>query len=62
MTDPAAHTPEPQTTVDPDDDSAGPPSSLWAQMKSDPQYAPEHLALEVVRHLLRLLDVMEAPA
>ena len=28
-----------------------PPSSLWARMKADPQYAPEHLALEAVRRL-----------
>jgi hypothetical protein len=34
-----------------DDSSAGPPGSLWARMKADPQYAPEHLALEAVRRL-----------
>jgi hypothetical protein len=28
-----------------------PPSSLWSRMRSDPQYAPEHLALEAVRRL-----------
>jgi hypothetical protein len=28
-----------------------PPVSLWANMKADPQYAPEHLALEAVRRL-----------
>ena len=28
-----------------------PPVSLWARMKADPQYAPEHLALEAVRRL-----------
>ena len=33
----------------PDDD--GLPGSLWARMKADPQYAPEHLALEAVRRL-----------
>ncbi|MEV4638837.1 EcsC family protein [Actinoplanes sp. NPDC049548] len=32
-------------------DDAGPPGSLWARMKADPQYAPEHLALEAVRRL-----------
>jgi hypothetical protein len=32
-------------------DPAGPPGSLWARMKADPQYAPEHLALEAVRRL-----------
>jgi EcsC protein family len=30
---------------------SGPPGSLWARMKADPQYAPEHLALEAVRLL-----------
>lgn len=34
-----------------DDPAAGPPGSLWARMKADPQYAPEHLALEAVRRL-----------
>ncbi|MGA3564297.1 EcsC family protein [Melissospora conviva] len=28
---------------------AGPPDGLWARMKADPTYAPEHLALEAVR-------------
>jgi hypothetical protein len=47
---------EPSPAVDPDpiagdDPSAGPPGSLWARMKADPQYAPEHLALEAVRRL-----------
>lgn len=28
-----------------------PPGSLWSRMKADPQYAPEHLALEAVRRL-----------
>ncbi|WP_305786864.1 EcsC family protein [Symbioplanes lichenis] len=32
-------------------DEATPPGSLWARMKADPQYAPEHLALEAVRRL-----------
>ncbi|MEV8506145.1 EcsC family protein [Actinoplanes sp. NPDC051475] len=45
MSDPAVP-PSPPT---PDD--AGPPGSLWARMKADPQYAPEHLALEAVRRL-----------
>src|SRR3712207_8904372 len=31
--------------------TGGPPGSLWARMKADPQYAPEHLALEAVRRL-----------
>jgi len=34
-----------------DDPGAGLPGSLWARMKADPQYAPEHLALEAVRRL-----------
>lgn len=33
------------------DDTAIPPGTLWARMKADPQYAPEHLALEAVRRL-----------
>ncbi|GLY06104.1 MULTISPECIES: EcsC family protein [Actinoplanes] len=32
-------------------DTATPPGSLWARMRADPQYAPEHLALEAVRRL-----------
>ncbi|MEU4419713.1 EcsC family protein [Actinoplanes sp. NPDC024001] len=28
-----------------------PPGTLWSRMKADPQYAPEHLALEAVRRL-----------
>ncbi|GAA4684790.1 EcsC family protein [Phytohabitans rumicis] len=34
-----------------DDAPAGPPAGLWERMKGDPQYAPEHLALEAVRRL-----------
>lgn len=34
----------------PDDlGEAAPPGSLWDRMRADPQYAPEHLALEAVR-------------
>jgi hypothetical protein len=43
-----------QSALDPDaadDAAAAPPGSLWARMKADPQYAPEHLALEAVRRL-----------
>ncbi|GAA3286942.1 hypothetical protein GCM10020218_049800 [Dactylosporangium vinaceum] len=29
----------------------GPPPGLWAKMKADPEYAPEHLALEAVTRL-----------
>lgn len=32
-------------------ENTAPPSTLWARMKTDPQYAPEHLALEAVRRL-----------
>ncbi|WP_097326015.1 EcsC family protein [Paractinoplanes atraurantiacus] len=32
-------------------ETAEPPGSLWSRMKADPQYAPEHLALEAVRRL-----------
>lgn len=31
--------------------TATPPSGLWDRMRADPQYAPEHLALEAVRRL-----------
>jgi hypothetical protein len=34
-----------------DDEAFAPPGTLWARMKADPQYAPEHLALEAVRRL-----------
>jgi hypothetical protein len=42
---------EPAAPVDTDEPTEGPPGSLWARMKADPQYAPEHLALEAVRRL-----------
>ena len=34
-----------------EDGPTEPPAGLWDRMKSDPQYAPEHLALEAVRRL-----------
>lgn len=34
-----------------EDATATPPSGLWDRMRADPQYAPEHLALEAVRRL-----------
>ncbi|WP_306839428.1 EcsC family protein [Catenuloplanes nepalensis] len=34
-----------------DETVAAPPGTLWDRMKNDPQYAPEHLALEAVRRL-----------
>lgn len=55
MSDPAlpVPVPDPSSPADPSDwDQVGvPPGSLWARMKADPQYAPEHLALEAVRRL-----------
>lgn len=43
----------PGTPVDAatDDPTATPPTGLWDRMRADPQYAPEHLALEAVRRL-----------
>jgi hypothetical protein len=32
-------------------ETIAPSSTLWARMKADPQYAPEHLALDAVRRL-----------
>jgi len=32
-------------------ETEAPPGTLWSRMKCDPQYAPEHLALEAVRRL-----------
>jgi hypothetical protein len=34
-----------------DEEASSPPGTLWARMKADPQYAPEHLALEAVHRL-----------
>ncbi|GAA3334866.1 hypothetical protein GCM10020358_00900 [Amorphoplanes nipponensis] len=52
MTDPAVPAvPPPPHADDQGPDPAGPPGTLWARMKADPQYAPEHLALEAVRRL-----------
>ncbi|MEQ4305978.1 EcsC family protein [Plantactinospora sp. B6F1] len=31
--------------------TVAPPSGLWERMRADPQYAPEHLALEAVRRI-----------
>lgn len=39
------------TTAGPGADESGPPGRLWDRMKADPQYAPEHLALEAVRRI-----------
>ncbi|MFI7544132.1 EcsC family protein [Actinoplanes sp. NPDC049599] len=52
MTDSAVPAlPPPPNTADQGPDPAAPPGTLWARMKADPQYAPEHLALEAVRRL-----------
>jgi hypothetical protein len=39
------------THPDASEEATAPPGSLWDRMKADPQYAPEHLALEAVRRL-----------
>ncbi|MGK5739598.1 EcsC family protein [Micromonospora sp. URMC 103] len=62
MTDPVPAdgpppTPAPQPPAPPAPVAAGedapetPPATLWDRMRDDPQYAPEHLALEAVRRL-----------
>jgi hypothetical protein len=52
VTDPAVPAlPTPPNASDQGPDPGGPPGTLWARMKADPQYAPEHLALEAVRRL-----------
>jgi hypothetical protein len=45
-------TAEPVSEYEPGSEEApAPPGSLWDRMRADPQYAPEHLALEAVRRL-----------
>jgi EcsC protein family len=41
----------PNPDVIADHETDAPPGSLWSRMKADPQFAPEHLALEAVRRL-----------
>ncbi|WP_308195666.1 EcsC family protein [Dactylosporangium sp. AC04546] len=48
MTEPTAAPDLSDSNSDSDD---GPPSGLWQKMKADPEYAPEHLALEAVTRL-----------
>lgn len=54
---PAASAAEPispaasEPAADPDGDESVLPQGLWQKMRADPQYAPEHLALEAVRLL-----------
>jgi len=44
--------PDPSAAAGTDgEEASAPPGSLWTRMKADPQYAPEHLALEAVRRL-----------
>jgi hypothetical protein len=49
VTDPAK--PPPGQTKEAISETDAPPGTLWSRMKADPQYAPEHLALESVRRL-----------
>ncbi|WP_249713801.1 EcsC family protein [Rhizomonospora bruguierae] len=42
---------EPTPPAGTEDAELAPPRGLWARMREDPQYAPEHLALEAVRRL-----------
>ncbi|WP_200209893.1 EcsC family protein [Micromonospora coerulea] len=43
--------PVPVPPTAPADAPEAPPATLWDRMRDDPQYAPEHLALEAVRRL-----------
>jgi hypothetical protein len=45
--DPVQGTPPPS----PDGVDDGPPPGLWQKMRADPEYAPEHLALEAVTRI-----------
>jgi hypothetical protein len=49
VSEPAKSLPPPAD--DPRAEATGPPGTLWERMRADPQYAPEHLALEAVRRL-----------
>ncbi|MFK3984072.1 EcsC family protein [Micromonospora sp. NPDC050397] len=53
MTDPDQPGGQPVGTDQPgaQEPTAAPPAGLWDRMRDDPQYAPEHLALEAVRRL-----------
>ncbi|RKN39320.1 EcsC family protein [Micromonospora endolithica] len=50
---PAVPPPRPPSVAptSPSDAPEAPPAGLWDRMREDPQYAPEHLALEAVRRL-----------
>jgi hypothetical protein len=49
VTDPAKQ--PPGQTKEAISETDAPPGTLWSRMKADPQYAPEHLALDAVRRL-----------
>jgi hypothetical protein len=49
VTETAANLPSGHHPVLPETEA--PPGSLWSRMRADPQYAPEHMALEAVRLL-----------
>jgi hypothetical protein len=49
VTETAAHLPSEHPPALPQTEA--PPGTLWSRMRSDPQYAPEHLAIEAVRLL-----------
>ncbi|UWZ59981.1 EcsC family protein [Dactylosporangium aurantiacum] len=40
-----------QVPPSPDGVDDGPPPGLWAKMRADPEYAPEHLAIEAVTRI-----------
>ncbi len=48
---PASPTPDLPPPDPATDATEAPPATLWDRMRRDPQYAPEHLALEAVRRL-----------
>jgi hypothetical protein len=51
VSEPAVPLPLPVPKPEPDAETTAPPGKLWDRMRADPQYAPEHLALEAVRRL-----------
>ncbi|TDC30418.1 hypothetical protein E1211_24285 [Micromonospora sp. 15K316] len=48
---PPAPAPQPPSPAAAPEIPEAPPATLWDRMRDDPQYAPEHLALEAVRRL-----------
>jgi hypothetical protein len=51
VSEPAAPLPLPAAGPEPEAETTAPPGKLWDRMRADPQYAPEHLAIEAVRRL-----------